>query len=60
MPDGGKLVIKSYQETGNNVITVQDTGVGISKENKGKLFTPLFYHKVKGSRLRVSSNQAND
>jgi PAS domain S-box-containing protein len=48
MPNGGKLSIKSYRETGDNVITVQDTGVGISEDNKAKLFTPLFTTKSKG------------
>lgn len=48
MPNGGTLVIKSYQEAGDNVVTIQDTGVGISEENKTKMFTPLFTTKSKG------------
>lgn len=48
MPNDGTLVIKSYQEAGDNVVTIQDTGVGISEENKTKMFTPLFTTKSKG------------
>jgi PAS domain S-box-containing protein len=48
MPKGGKLAVLAYREAGDTVITVQDTGVGIPKENKAKLFTPLFTTKAKG------------
>jgi signal transduction histidine kinase len=48
MPNGGKLLINAYQEAGNAVITVKDTGIGIPDEAKPKLFTPLFTTKSKG------------
>ena len=48
MPEGGKLSIKTYREGANSVITVTDTGVGIPKEAREKLFTPLFTTKSKG------------
>jgi PAS domain S-box-containing protein len=48
MPEGGKLSIQTCKEGGNSVITVADTGVGIPKEAKEKLFTPLFTTKSKG------------
>jgi PAS domain S-box-containing protein len=48
MPEGGKLEIKSRQENGKVVVTVQDSGVGISEEAKSKVFTPLFTTKPKG------------
>ena len=48
MPKGGKLEVTA-QKTGNNiVIAVKDTGVGISKEVRAKIFTPLFTTKAKG------------
>ncbi len=47
-PDCGKIAIHAYQEAGNTVITVQDTGAGIPEDVKPKLFTPLFTTKSKG------------
>jgi PAS domain S-box-containing protein len=48
MPKGGKLAVHAYREGKDVVIVVQDTGAGISEENKAKLFTPLFTTKSKG------------
>lgn len=57
MPEGGNLEITTSVakgiEIGESVkdtiqIKIKDTGVGISKENLGKLFTPFFTTKEKG------------
>jgi signal transduction histidine kinase len=48
MPEGGKLDIHAFQEAGEVVINVQDTGAGILEAIKSKLFTPLFTTKSKG------------
>ena len=48
MPDGGKLSVRGYREMDNVVISVEDTGVGIPKDIKSKLFAPLFTTKSKG------------
>ena len=48
MPDGGKLTVYAHREKTAVVITVQDTGVGISEDAREKLFTPLFTTKAKG------------
>ena len=48
MPDGGRLTIKAYLSEDAAIIDVQDTGVGIPKENLPKLFQPLFTTKAKG------------
>lgn len=50
MPKGGKLTIKAHKDkkTNDAVITVEDTGVGITEEAKTKLFTPMFTTKSKG------------
>jgi PAS domain S-box-containing protein len=48
MPEGGKLEIHTCKDAEEVVISVQDSGVGISEEIKSKLFTPLFTTKSKG------------
>jgi signal transduction histidine kinase len=48
MPNGGKLSLHSYNEDQNTIISIGDTGEGISPEVKPKLFTPLFTTKSKG------------
>ena len=48
MPNGGSLVIFAFKKASKIVITVEDTGSGISEEIKPKIFTPLFTTKPKG------------
>ena len=48
MPNGGELTIKAHHENGIALISVEDTGVGIPKENRNKIFKPLFTTKSKG------------
>ena len=50
MPAGGRLTIATSVEpaTGMAVISVADTGVGISEENLGKIFEPFFTTKDRG------------
>jgi signal transduction histidine kinase len=48
MPNGGKLTVRLLRKDDSTFVTVEDTGVGISKEAMGKLFTPLFTTKAKG------------
>ncbi len=48
MPSGGKLTIKAHREANKVVISIEDTGVGIPKEARSKMFTPLFTTKPKG------------
>jgi len=54
MPKGGTLKIKSEEVNGSLKITFGDNGVGISKQNFGKLFAPLFTTKAKGVGLGLS------
>jgi two-component system CheB/CheR fusion protein len=48
MPNGGKLAIKAFQQDASVSITVEDTGTGIPKDIRTKLFQPLVTTKSKG------------
>lgn len=48
MPDGGVLTVRTSADSSYLHIEVQDTGHGISEEDKLKLFTPFFTTKGKG------------
>ena len=50
MPNGGTLTVNSIRDkqSGEFVLTVEDTGVGIPDDVKDKLFTPMFTTKSKG------------
>ena len=48
MPDGGILTIRVQVEELKLCVYFEDTGVGIPKENIGKLFTPFFTTKQIG------------
>ena len=62
MPEGGTLTVAgelaSEAEAADNlqwvVVSVADTGVGISEENMAKLFEPLFTTKAKGIGLGLA------
>lgn len=53
MPEGGTLEIQAYGDTqaGKVVISVRDTGSGITPENMARLFQPLFTTKARGIGL---------
>jgi len=48
MPKGGTLTIKAKKLDGNVEFVFSDTGIGMSKKNIEKLWTPLFTTKAKG------------
>jgi len=54
MPEGGKLTVEGKKIEDNSVLSVSDTGVGVSEENMRKLFTPLFTTKAKGTGLGLA------
>jgi signal transduction histidine kinase/FixJ family two-component response regulator len=60
MPDGGQLLMKTWQvsekpaRSGQVVVSITDTGVGIPEENLEKLFQPLFTTKAKGIGLGLA------
>lgn len=48
MPDGGELIIKTYEEGERLVLSVHDTGTGITAENLKHIFQPFFTTKQIG------------
>ena len=54
MPGGGKLTLKTYREGNTIRLEVSDTGIGMSKEVKEKLFQPFFTTKDNGCGLGTS------
>ncbi len=51
MPEGGKLIIKTYRDGAWVVIVVEDTGKGIPPEELEKVFDPFFTTKARGTGL---------
>ena len=69
-PKCGKIAIRVKQENGEIVIQVEDSGVGIAKENKDKIFERFFevainnkpdndYNKGTGIGLSIAKNIVN-
>ncbi len=55
MPEGGCLTVRSERcQDDCLLVTVADTGVGISKKNQAKIFEPLFTTKTRGIGLGLS------
>ena len=54
MPSGGELLVSAHMENERLVVTVSDTGVGISDDAKEKIFTPLYSTKPGGMGLGLT------
>jgi len=54
MPKGGKLTIRAELTDKDALIHIEDSGVGIEKENLSKIFTPFFTTKAKGQGLGLA------
>jgi len=56
MPDGGTLKVKLFQErrTRSVCLEIADTGVGMSEEVLGQIFTPFFTKKTRGTGLGLA------
>jgi signal transduction histidine kinase len=57
MPNGGTLSLEAAEARGFVRVCVKDTGTGISPELVGKLFTPFFTTKAKGSGLGLAAGK---
>lgn len=51
MPNGGILKVTAQNMSGNAIITIQDEGNGISKQQLKKLGQPYYSTKTKGTGL---------
>jgi PAS domain S-box-containing protein len=55
MPEGGRLIIKSgLASPGWVTVSFADTGIGIAKEDLGKIFEPLITGKARGIGLGMA------
>jgi signal transduction histidine kinase len=64
MPNGGRLIVEAVTAEDAVCLSISDTGVGISKENRDRIFEPLFSTKPRGTGLGLAISrmlvQAND
>jgi PAS domain S-box-containing protein len=51
MPEGGHLTVAGQRTASHLVVSVQDTGEGMSAEQLPRLFTPLYTTKASGTGL---------
>jgi signal transduction histidine kinase len=54
MPAGGKLEIRSKVSAENLILTISDTGKGMSEEEVANLFEPFYTTKVTGTGLGLA------
>lgn len=55
MPKGGTLTVETRQEGDQGVVSISDTGIGISEEAKRRIFEPFYTTKgARGSGLGLS------
>ncbi len=57
MPSGGVLTVATRREKGQALVTVTDTGKGMSPEQLGQVFVPFFTTKARGTGLGLTLAQ---
>jgi len=55
MPNGGSLEISLAAQTNRVLLTVKDTGVGISSEDLSRVFDPFFSTKPQGTGMGLTA-----
>jgi two-component system, NtrC family, sensor histidine kinase HydH len=53
-PGGGRITIEGHREAGELVISIQDSGSGITKEQLDRIFDPFFTTRREGTGLGLS------
>ncbi len=48
MPEGGRLTLSGWTQNDRLILTCQDTGIGMSEQDKDKIFNPFFTTKQTG------------
>jgi polar amino acid transport system substrate-binding protein len=48
MPEGGRLTLSGWTQDDRLILTCQDTGIGMSEQDKDKIFNPFFTTKQTG------------
>jgi signal transduction histidine kinase len=54
MPDGGRLVISSCLENEHVMVSIADSGIGMSPKATRKMFDPFFTTKKRGTGLGLA------
>ena len=54
MPDGGLLKVRTYTDSGQAVISIEDTGPGVEPEDRSQLFDPFYTTKKSGTGLGLA------
>jgi signal transduction histidine kinase len=57
MPQGGTLVVSTAQRGSNVILTVRDTGKGMTEQERQQLFKPFFSTKSSGTGLGLPLTQ---
>jgi signal transduction histidine kinase len=57
LPQGGRIAVKTAQKDSHVVLSISDTGIGMTEEVKKRIFDPFFTTKgSRGSGLGLSAS----
>lgn len=58
MPEGGTINVATIVENGKVVFSIKDTGTGIPKDARAKIFQPLYTTKTNGTGLGLTVSKS--